>query len=295
MRKRTLVKWILVLVVIIAGIGSYTTRSKRATNQQSITAVGSTALQPLVEAASEQYSAEHSGIFINVQGGGSGTGLSQIESGAVQMGNSDLFAQEKAGIEPQHLVDHKIAVVGVAPIVNKKVGVTRLTTSQLIAIFTGKVKNWRAVGGKNIPITLINRTQGSGTRVTFEKYALKGHSSAVAQEQDSSGTVRQIVSSTPGAVSYVSFSYINKDVQPISIDGVSPTERNVMLNHWKIWAYEHIYTNGKPTGLTKKFLNYLQTKHIQTTLFNKLGYISVKDMHYQRTWKGQLSKESGVA
>lgn len=294
MQKRRMIKWLLVAVVILAGIGSYTTRSKQATNQQSITAVGSTALQPLVEAASEEYSAEHSGIFINVQGGGSGTGLSQIESGAVQMGNSDLFAQEKAGINPQKLVDHKIAVVGVTPIVNKKVGIHRLTSKQLIAIFTGKVKNWQQVGGKNLPITLINRTQGSGTRVTFEEYGLNGRESAVAQEQDSSGTVRQIVSSTPGAISYVSFGYVNKDVQPITINGIKPIERNVMDNDWKIWSYEHIYTNGQPTGLTKKFLHYLQNDHIQKTLFNKLGYISVKDMQYQRTWQGKISKRSGV-
>lgn len=293
MRKRTVIKWITALVVVLAGIGAYSVRSKTATNQQSITAVGSTALQPLVEAASEEYSAERSGIFINVQGGGSGTGLSQIESGAVQMGNSDLFAEEKAGINPKGLVDHKIAVVGVAPIVNDRVGIHNLTTRQLIAIFTGKITNWHQLGGKNLPITLINRSQGSGTRVTFEEYGLKGHESAVAQEQDSSGTVRQIVSSTPGAISYVSFGYVNQTVQPISLDGVAPTEKNVMDNKWKIWSYEHIYTRGEPKGLTKQFLNYLKNRHIQTTLFNKLGYISVKDMHYQRTWQGKISKGSG--
>ncbi|APR08177.1 Phosphate-binding protein PstS 1 precursor [Lentilactobacillus parabuchneri] len=293
MRKRTLLKLGLCLIIIVAGIGAYNARSKTSTNQQSITAVGSTALQPLVEAASEQYSADHAGIFINVQGGGSGTGLSQIETGAVQMGNSDLFAEEKAGINPKGLVDHKIAVVGVAPITNDQVGIKNLTTKQLIAIFTGKITNWRQLGGPNLPVTLINRSQGSGTRVTFEQFGLAGHESATAQEQDSSGTVRQIVSSTPGAISYVSFGYINKSVQPISINGVQPTENNVKNNKWKIWSYEHIYTRGKPTGLTKKFLTYLKNDHIQTTLFNKLGYISVKDMQYQRSWQGKISKGSG--
>ncbi|GHP15160.1 phosphate ABC transporter substrate-binding protein [Lentilactobacillus fungorum] len=293
MRKRTLMKWLIAAVIVVAGFGAYAARSKEATNQQSITAVGSTALQPLVEAASEQYAGDHAGIFINVQGGGSGTGLSQIESGAVQMGNSDLFAEEKAGINPKGLVDHKIAVVGVTPIVNNDVNVNHLSTKQLIDIFTGKITNWRQVGGPNIAITLINRSQGSGTRVTFEQYGLKGHESAVAQEQDSSGTVRQIVSSTPGAISYVSFGYVNKSVQPISIDGVRPTEENVIHNRWKIWSYEHIYTRGQPTGLTKKFLQYLKTNHIQTTLFNKLGYISVKHMQYQRSWQGKITKGSG--
>lgn len=293
MRKRTLLKLGLCLIIIVAGIGAYNARSKTSTNQQSITAVGSTALQPLVEAASEQYSADHAGIFINVQGGGSGTGLSQIETGAVQMGNSDLFAEEKAGINPKGLVDHKIAVVGVAPITNDQVGIKNLTTKQLIAIFTGKITNWRQLGGPNLPVTLINRSQGSGTRVTFEQFGLAGHESATAQEQDSSGTVRKIVSSTPGAISYVSFGYINKSVQPISINGVQPTENNVKNNKWKIWSYEHIYTRGKPTGLTKKFLTYLKNDHIQTTLFNKLGYISVKDMQYQRSWQGKISKGSG--
>lgn len=209
------------------------------------------------------------------------------------MGNSDLFAEEKAGINPKGLVDHKIAVVGVTPIVNNDVHLKNLSSSELIAIFTGKITNWHQLGGPDIPVTLINRSQGSGTRVTFEKYGLNGHESAVAQEQDSSGTVRQIVATTPGAISYVSFGYVNQSVQPVSINGVKPTEQNVTHNRWRIWSYEHIYTKGTPRGLTAKFLHYLKNDHIQTTLFNKLGYISVKDMHYQRTWQGKVSKGSG--
>jgi len=293
MRKQTLIN-ICIGILLVFGVGyAYTTRNSSETTGESITAVGSTALQPLVEAASEEYIASHPGMFINVQGGGSGTGLSQIESGAVQMGNSDLFAEEKSGINSQKLVDHRVAVVGVAPIVNKDTGVGSLTTNQLIKVFTGKITNWQQLGGKNIPVTLINRSQGSGTRVTFEEYGLKGKESAVAQEQDSSGTVRQIVSTTPGAISYVAFGYLNKSVASVKLNGVAPTAANVKNNRWKIWSYEHIYTNGQPKGLTKSFLSFLNSRHIQKELFQKLGYISVNDMQYQRSWDGKISKEVG--
>lgn len=100
-----------------------------------------------------------------------------------------------------------------------------MTQQQLIQIFTGKVTNWREVGGRNLPITLINRAQGSGTRKTFERYALKGNQSVDSQEQDSSGLARSIVASTPGAISYVAFSYLDNSVQTVNVDGIRPTEK----------------------------------------------------------------------
>ena len=240
---------------------------------ESITAVGSSALQPLVEAAGEQYQTEHLGVFINVQGGGSGTGLSQIQQGAVDIGNSDLFAEEKAGIKAKALVDHKVAVVGIAPIVNPKVGVKNVSMAQLQKIFLGEITNWQQLGGKNVPIVLVNRAQGSGTRATFEKWVMQGKQPMAAQEQDSTGMVRQIVGSTPGAISYVAFSYIDKTVQGLSVDGVAPTDANVTTNQWHIWSYEHMYTKGQPKGLTKKFLAYVMSPAIQKKLVLKMGYV----------------------
>ena len=258
---------------------------------ESITAVGSSALQPLVEAAGEQYQTEHLGVFINVQGGGSGTGLSQIQQGAVDIGNSDLFAEEKAGIKAKALVDHKVAVVGIAPIVNPKVGVKNVSMAQLQKIFLGEITNWQQLGGKNVPIVLVNRAQGSGTRATFEKLVMQGKQPMAAQEQDSTGMVRQIVGSTPGAISYVAFSYIDKTVQGLSVDGVAPTDANVTTNQWHIWSYEHMYTKGQPKGLTKKFLAYVMSPAIQKKLVLKMGYVPMTQMKVVRDANGKVSKQ----
>ncbi len=255
--------------------------------EESITAVGSSALQPLVEAAGEQYSSENIGKFINVQGGGSGTGLSQIAADAVEIGNSDIFAEEKGGIDASKLVDHRVAVVGITPIVTPGTGVTDISIEELNKIFTGKITNWSELGGNDLPITVLNRSSGSGTRATFEQWVLEeGQNSIITQEQESSGTVRQIVANTPGTISYVAFSYVNDDVVALSIDGVEPKDENVKTNDWPIWSYEHMYTNGEPTGLTKDFLDYILSEEIQSTLIEALGYIPTSQMEIQRDVEG---------
>ncbi|MBS1007649.1 phosphate ABC transporter substrate-binding protein PstS family protein [Leuconostoc suionicum] len=281
----------IVAVAVAAALGTaYAMRDKSASNT-SITAVGSTALQPLVEAAGEEYAKDNLGTFINVQGGGTGTGLSQVSQGAVDIGNSDVFAEEKEGIEAKKLTDHQVAVVGIAPLLNKNNGVKNLTTKQLTAVFTGKVTNWKEVGGNNQKIVIINRAAGSGTRATFEKWGLKGAQSIEAQEQDSSGMVRSIVATTPGAISYAAFGYVDDTVVAGSVDGVKPTKQNVVSGKYAIWSYEHVYTKGKPTKPVAKFLKYLTSKKIQSTLVPKLGYISIHDMKISRDVNGHLTKK----
>ncbi|MCI1893588.1 MAG: phosphate ABC transporter substrate-binding protein PstS family protein [Lactobacillus sp.] len=280
------------MFIVLAGLLALVGCGKQS-NSQSITAVGSSALQPLVEAAAEQYQSDHLGVFINVQGGGSGTGLSQIQEGAVEIGNSDLFAEEKTGINAKKLVDHRVAVVGITPIVNKAVGVSDLTVVQLRRLFTGEITNWKQVGGKDLPVVVVNRAQGSGTRATFEKWVLGDRQPMAAQEQDSTGMVRSIVASTPGAVSYVAFSYVDKTVRPLALSGVKPTDQNVTTGAWPIWSYEHMYTKGAPTGLTKKFLAYIQSATMQQKLVSKMGYIPMTAMKVERDYRGNLVKLGG--
>ena len=281
-----------VVGTVLTGCGSdNSSKSSSASSSDSekITIVGSTALQPLVEQAAKKYQESNAGADITVQGGGSGTGLSQVQSGAVAIGNSDIFAEAQSGIDADKLVDHKVAVVGMTPVVNKDCGVTNVTMEQLQKIFTGEITNWKEVGGKDEKISVINRAEGSGTRATFENAVLNGKEAVKSQEQDSNGTVQKIVAQTPGAISYLAFSYVDDSLQALSIDGVEPTDKNVASNAWKIWSYEHMYTKGQPTGLTKKFLKYMQSPAVQKSLVKKLGYISINDMNVTKDDQGNVT------
>ncbi|MEY8536995.1 phosphate ABC transporter substrate-binding protein [Lactococcus muris] len=256
-----------------------------------IIAGGSTALQPMAQQAATEYTAQKLEVQITVQGGGSGVGLTQVLAGTFQIGNSDIFAEEKSGIDASKLNDYKVAVVGFAPIVNKDINIENLSTKQLIDVFTGKVKNWKEVGGPDEKITVIGRAAGSGTRVNFNNLALGGATEVDGPTQDASGTAVTMVGQTPGAISYVAFSYLDKskDIKAVSIDNVKPTVENVADNSYKVWSYEHMYTNkDKETAVEKDFIKYV-TEDDKT--IKKLGYIPISEMKVERDSQGKITNK----
>lgn len=243
-----------------------------------VTVSGSSALLPLAKDAAQKFKAKNDQVSITLNAGGSGTGLKQVSEGSVDIGNSDVFAKEKLPeAKAAELVDHKVAVTVMAPVVSKEIGtnVKSLTKAQIQDIFTGKVTNWKDVGGPDEAVVLITRPSTSGTRALFTKYALDGKEelSNKSMETDDSGTLVQTVSQTKGAIGYVALSYLmnNNTVTPLAIDGVEPTLDNVYNGKYPVWGYEHMYTKGEATGAVKAFIDFIMSKDYSADI-EKQGY-----------------------
>jgi phosphate transport system substrate-binding protein len=246
--------------------------------QGSVTAAGSTALAPLVQAVAQSYQAKCSGASITVNLGGSGAGLTGVEAGNIQIGNSDIF--KKTGQDD--LVDHQVAVVVFTLIVNSKVtGITGLTTAQIQGIYSGKITNWKEVGGPNLPITVISRPTSSGTRATFQKYVLGAPetiSGPTNLTTDSTGTVVTNVKQTDGAIGYVALGPgQSSGLTLLTIDGVAPSADTAKSNTYKFWNIEHMYTKGPATGLAQALIDYMLSDDGKQAA-TKLAFVAITDM-----------------
>ena len=277
---------------VIAGCGAGTKKAEGGVPASkvtgTVTASGSSALLPLAKLAGDQFKAKNPDVSMTINGGGSGTGLKQVFDGTVTIGNSDVAAEEKLSPEQaKQLVDHKVAVVTMATVANKKIAdtVKTLSKDQLKGIFTGQITNWSAVGGPDLPITLISRPATSGTRALFEKFALDGAKEATNKslETDDSGALIQTIADNEGAIGYVALSYLGKSdkVAPIAIGGVAPTLENTYNGTYPVWGYEHMYTKGEAKDAAKAYLDFVVSDE-----FGK----KIEEMGYGVTSKMKVSR-----
>jgi len=244
--------------------------------------VGSTALQPLVEAAAKLYQSTCPSAQITVQGGGSGTGLSQVAQGAANVGNSDIFAEDQKGLDAKSIIDHQVVKQGFVQVVNPSVtGLKNLSMQQSKDIWTGKTKNWKDVGGPDQPIVLVIRPASSGTRATFKKIVLDGTDEAdgKALTEDSNGAIADAVKTTPGSVSVLAFAYLvtsGQGITQLQYEGVDPSVANITSEKYKIFSFGHMYSKGEATGLTKSFLDFMLSPAVQNGPVKELNYAPIK-------------------
>lgn len=237
-----------------------------------ITASGSSALLPLVKEAAAVYQSKHPDVKVTVSAGGSYVGINQAMTKAVDIGDSDVIAPGNSGLK-----DHKVAVVGFAIIVNNDANVSKLSRKQLRDIFSGRVNNWKQVGGKDGAITVINRPRSSGTRAVFNATVMG--TSKISESglvEDSSGQVVNTVAGTPGSISYVALAYTKgKALTVVKVDGIAPTEENIERGKYAIWSYEHMFTHAGSNPQAEDFIKFVMGS--KDTL-SKLGYIQVSEM-----------------
>jgi phosphate transport system substrate-binding protein len=223
---------------------------------------------------------QHTTAKITVTGGGSLTGLKDVTSGKVDIGDSDVYADPGTYPDPT-LTDHLVAVIPFTMIVNRDVmKVTSLTRDQIIGIFsTSQYTNWTQLGGPDLAIKAVVRPPTSGTRLTFRKYVMGGRDEkgSILLSSDSSATVLQTVAHTPGAIGYLALSVLTSAVQPIGIDGASATPAAIESGKYPFWGYEHMYTLGDGSPLASAFLDYMTTQQIQA-MAESMGYIPIFDL-----------------
>lgn len=283
----------LCMVLAVAGLGTSfaacTSKNDEADGSDKISgdilAVGSTALQPLAEKTGNMFTEKYPDVTISIQGGGSGVGVTQVAEGSVQIGNSDVEAKKKISDENtlKELVNNKVCAIGFALVVNKDVTVENLTTEQIQDIFTGKVTNWKEVGGSDTPIIVVNRSKSSGTRATFKDTILKDkdEKEGLGLIQDSTSAAKKAVKDTSGGISYVALSNLRNDSEKdglklLKIDGISPTTENITSNKYPFWAYEYMITKGEPTGAVKAYIDYIISDEIKNTIVEE-GYIPMSE------------------
>ena len=225
----------------------------------SIKISGGTAHIPVMKEAAKRIMTVNPNIRISIAGGGSGVGIAQVGEGLVDIGNSGRKPKDEE-IAKYGLEMFEWAIDGVGIVVNPSNTVAALSKAQVKDIFAGKITNWKQVGGKDKAINVYTRDEASGTREVFSEKALdKGPVFDKAAVVVSNGAMKSAVASDPYAIGYVSVGHMDKSVKPVSLDGVIPSLETVKSRKYPVARGLYSNTKGKPTGLTKKFIDYLMS------------------------------------
>jgi phosphate transport system substrate-binding protein len=236
-----------------------------------ITVAGSTSVEPFAELLAEEYMIIHPKSHIYVQGGGSSAGIEVVRTHAAHIGMSSRVLKP----EEKNLHAVTIAKDAIAIIFNPTNPLENLSLDQIREIFSGKITNWRELGGLNHSIDVVTREEGSGTRESFQKFVMgKEDISLGALVQDSNGAVRQVIANNPSAIGYISLGLVNDQVKAVRISGVEASLTNVNKGKYTLVRPFLFVFNEEPVGEARSFLEYVLSSSAQKLLL-KEGLVPV--------------------
>ena len=258
------------------GDGQETDHNKQKTEITGTVATdGSTSMEKVIGSLKETFEAENKGITVTYNPTGSGTGITAVSEGRCDIGLSsrDLKDEEKA----KGLTGTVIAYDGIAIIVNPENTVSDLTIEQIAKIYTGEIKNWKEVGGKDAEIVCIGREAGSGTRDGFESITGTKVKCTLKQELTSTGDVITTVAGNPGAIGYASLASVKDSVKALKVGGVTPSEETIKDGSYKVQRNFVLVTKtgGKLSDAAQKFFDYI-TSAETSAVIKKAGAVPVK-------------------
>ncbi|MBO0721585.1 MAG: PstS family phosphate ABC transporter substrate-binding protein [Blastocatellia bacterium] len=259
MKRLLITTSIVVSFIFLSGVGTGLTQ-----NDDNLTISGSTTVLPIGQKAVEVFNKRHPNVKISISGTGSGDGIKALIDSTtnIAMSSREIKSSEtqQAAAKNVQPKEHIIAFDGIVPIVNPKNSITNITLAQLRDIYTGKITNWKDVGGTPGNIVVISRDSSSGTFEAWGELVLnKERVTPAAQLQASNGAVAETVAKTPNALGYVGIGYAegNSSVKGLSVEGIKASADTVINKTYKISRPLYMFTNGEPKGATAQFIAFM--------------------------------------
>lgn len=268
--------FVLAASLFLAGNASAATLDSFNGQSGTLDIAGGTAHIPVMKSAAQAIMSAHPEIRITIAGGGSGVGVQKVGEGLVNIGNTGRPLKEKE-IAKYGLQSFAFAIDGVAVAVNPANPVSALTRADLLAVLSGKITNWKELGGKDAAITVYGREDGSGTREVFEKKALGTTSLQYTKTNivNSNGAMKTAVAQDPNALGYVGIGHIDAKIKGIVFEGVEASQQNAANGSYSVTRKLYMNTKGAPEGLTKTFIEYVRSADGEA-FTAKAGYIPCK-------------------
>jgi phosphate transport system substrate-binding protein len=270
--KKILHTTIMVLAISLLAVPAFAKGNR-------ITCSGSTTVLPVAQATAEAFMNINPSINISVRGGGSGVGVAALQNKTADIANSsrpmkakEIAASKSKGINP---TAYAVANDGISIVVHKNNPLKNLTIAQIKGIYTGKIKNWKELGGTSMPIVVISRDVASGTFEVFNEKALAGAKvDGTAQLLASNNSVVSAVASTPGGIGYAGLGYLNESVRVVTVNNVMPSESTVKNGSYPLSRKLYMYTNGKASGDVARYISFIQSPAGQE-IVKEQGFITL--------------------